>query len=699
MDSSQDRQPEDVKKPWWGHWPRSLAGAFGGSALAALVWSIVDLVSASTDSTDTFVLWAMTAAGCALLLVITLPPTLVFIAGGRFVERRMVATGPGSEQPSFALMVVSVALGLAAGSLLVFFTHRIVGGAFASKEARAVALALVAPIVVFGLPLATRWAVVWTCRKVGWQPRKLVYQRLFLYLGTPIVGLLWYLVLRLKAQTFFEALEYSWVLAVGSVVLVGGVSGMLAHRFRFRAWWLTLPAVPLLVLAGAHPFLSLGNDVKGAVLVQKKTTLSHIPLRWAYGTGEAAKTFTKREAKFGTCDPAIEPPKKGDAGKAPPDAPNIVLLTVDAFRWDRTTFGGYKRPTTPLLAQLAKTAASFQRAHVPATSTRQTLRSLFTGLPPGLVEAPKGRDWALTFAEDQATVAAYLYESGYHTVALSSDNRIFTYKDRALKGFKILDESFVKKHMKHKPTVTDKLNKVKQLLKKGHRKPLFIWSHIFELHHPYVHGKVKKRFGKSKSDRFDTALTYMDQELHKFMSFVLEQPYAKRTIFIITSDHGESFNEHGHYFHGKALYQEAVHVPWLVWGPGVKPGKYDELRSLVDLTPTILGLAGVKVPPGLCGRDLSDGLKTGKMPEAGPIYLEVIPDSTRKFFVIALIDGYDKLLYHPNEQSIELYDLKKDPTEKTNLADDNPLKVTYMLRLIRELFAKRGVDPKAYQLP
>jgi arylsulfatase len=67
--------------------------------------------------------------------------------------------------------------------------------------------------------------------------------------------------------------------------------------------------------------------------------------------------------------------------------------------------------------------------------------------------------------------------------------------------------------------------------------------------------------------------------------------------YVITcSDHGELLGEYGMYNHGYGLYEELVHVPLVVSGPGVEPGTCDEPVSLLDVYETIRSLAGVGEP-------------------------------------------------------------------------------------------------------
>ena len=71
------------------------------------------------------------------------------------------------------------------------------------------------------------------------------------------------------------------------------------------------------------------------------------------------------------------------------------------------------------------------------------------------------------------------------------------------------------------------------------------------------------------------------------------QKNAPNTILIITSDHGEEFNEHGGFEHGRTLYNEILKVPCIITGPGIKKAKLSELYDSVDIMPTLFNFIGL----------------------------------------------------------------------------------------------------------
>jgi arylsulfatase A-like enzyme len=136
---------------------------------------------------------------------------------------------------------------------------------------------------------------------------------------------------------------------------------------------------------------------------------------------------------------------------------------------------------------------------------------------------------------------------------------------------------------------------------------------------------------------------------------------------IVASDHGEAFGEHGAKTHGTTLYDEVLRVPLLFWRPGIEPAVVHEMVTLIDLGPTILDAFSLPTSPHIMGQSLLPFI-SGKSPElTRPILAE-----TRLIQAFVNQDRM-KLIFDTRSGRKELYDLKKDPEEKTDLAGDEQL--------------------------
>jgi len=157
----------------------------------------------------------------------------------------------------------------------------------------------------------------------------------------------------------------------------------------------------------------------------------------------------------------------------------------------------------------------------------------------------------------------------------------------------------------------------------------------------------------------------------------------KDTLVVVFADHGEAFLEHraeherrgdpwrSEYGtgHGHSLYQELLHVPLLVWHPGVEGAVRQDLVSLVDVFPSMLTWLGLDLPDWpLPGQMLPIGREPAPDPSNERVlYASGIAYGPR---AIAVREGNAKsIMYYPGEE-FEYFDLAADPDEKHPIVND-----------------------------
>ncbi len=142
-----------------------------------------------------------------------------------------------------------------------------------------------------------------------------------------------------------------------------------------------------------------------------------------------------------------------------------------------------------------------------------------------------------------------------------------------------------------------------------------------------------------------------------------------QTMIIVTADHGEELFDHGWCGHRHTLYQELTHVPLIIRLPGKeRAGTVIHAPvSLVDVFPTVLDLLDLSMPKGLSGVSLKP-LIEGKTVSKRPLYIEV---DNRRVQLRALVEYPWKYIYNLTEKTGELFNLKRDPGEKNDLAKQN----------------------------
>ena len=153
----------------------------------------------------------------------------------------------------------------------------------------------------------------------------------------------------------------------------------------------------------------------------------------------------------------------------------------------------------------------------------------------------------------------------------------------------------------------------------------------------------------------------------------------RRTILVVTSDHGEGFGEHFWTRHGLDAHDEAILVPMLIRAPDrIAAGlRVDEPVGLMDLMPTLLELLGVDSPAGLQGRSFAS-LLLGE-----PSCFEARPLSSSSKGNVSVRERDWKLLEGRGGRQL-LYDLAAAPDERQNVAAEHPEKLAERSQALAE---------------
>ena len=109
--------------------------------------------------------------------------------------------------------------------------------------------------------------------------------------------------------------------------------------------------------------------------------------------------------------------------------------------------------------------------------------------------------------------------------------------------------------------------------------------------------------------------SFVDAQIGRVLASLEESGLADDTIIVVWGDHGWHFNELGMWAK-QTVFEQALRVPLIVRGPGIEARELSSFVELVDLFPTLAGLAGLAIPEGLDGRDLAGLLLEDEQPAA-----------------------------------------------------------------------------------
>ena len=383
----------------------------------------------------------------------------------------------------------------------------------------------------------------------------------------------------------------------------------------------------------------------------------------------------------------------------PAQRPNVLLITIDTLRADRVGAYGYKGAHTPVLDRLAAEGVRFDDATAHAVLTLPAHAAILTGRYPGAYGIRLNGMGSVP--SEAITLAERMKGAGYRTGAVVA-SAVLSQAFGLDQGFDTYDDRIA---MEASGTVAladlyrsaDQVTATARQWVESQKGGWFLWAHYYDPHLPYA---APQKYGALTPGRpYDAEVAFTDAEIGRLLSAV----DRKRTVVVVTADHGEALGDHGEPDHGFFLYDATLRVPLVIAAPGVAPRVVSEQVRHVDLPATISEMAGLAAPRA-AGED-------------GESLLALVKGGTRKDVPLSLAESwYPKLHFGWSElRSVrsgewkfvaapkpELFDLRTDPGEKRNLAHE---RATIGMRLAGELaritsgFNKTSAAPAAQPDP
>lgn len=375
--------------------------------------------------------------------------------------------------------------------------------------------------------------------------------------------------------------------------------------------------------------------------------------------------------------------------------PNVVVISVDTLRADRLGAWGYARPVSPNIDRLVREGIRFTNARTVEPLTGPAMASMLTSRHPHEHGATRN---ALRIRPGLSSVGKILRRHGYATAAFVSNWTLGSAQSGLDEHFHEYEEVLTSKRwlglFKEEAEGEDVTAAVLEWLEEWEEepsRPFFIWAHYTDPHSPYVfRRKHANRLGipgasrASIADRYDTEIAAADAAIGELLEALAASPATAGALVVFTSDHGESFGEHGAWGHGRNLWEEAVRIPLAITWPGVLAPRVIEADArLIDVAPTILGLVGIPRPEAFAGHDWTPVLRGGEKPPSLSTLLQahrgaVLPgrdsEAARRkgLLELGVIHGSIKFSWQPGTRGVRAFDLELDPFETRNLGEAAP---------------------------
>ena len=390
-----------------------------------------------------------------------------------------------------------------------------------------------------------------------------------------------------------------------------------------------------------------------------------------------------------------------DAGPQIPVAKHLILVTVDTWRADHAFAERAGVPLTPRLSELAAESTRFTQASSVADRTTPGVTGFLTGLLPHRTGVLVN---VHVVPPEVPTLATVLQGEGFVTRALVA-NPVLAPGNGFEHGFdhyRLLEprDHLVKAQA---DAVTDAaLRELDQDLETGGR--VFLWVHYLDPHGPYrppeeardlfpldrfgpsvrpvalldrgdqsglggVPGYQQRGFEQPSRDardylaRYAAEIRFLDAQVGRLVDGLRARGILDESLLVLTADHGEALaGDHGHYFsHANGQTADQIHIPLMIRCPGCPQGRLiDRPVSTVDILPTVLDRLGLDVKVVTDGIDLLDD-----RPRL------VVSQGFRQ---ISVRSGHWKAIWQEG-QTPALYNLRRDPGERHNLAARRPRKL------------------------
>lgn len=374
------------------------------------------------------------------------------------------------------------------------------------------------------------------------------------------------------------------------------------------------------------------------------------------------------------------------------DRPNIIIVIIDTLRADHLGCYGYSRNTSPQLDSLAAAGTRWSNFQAQAPWTLPATATIFTGLNVRQHGSGRRGDGDHVLHAEVPTIPSIFEAAGYATcgifnVCVLSEQmgfaRGFDYYSCAEYGVDRAAE-----------TVDEFILWLEGL--EGER-PFLAVLHVFDVHQPYdppppydgmfieddtlesVYWEITDEGEIAHPEhleyflaRYDGSIRLVDDQLGRLFEHLRSTGLSDSAVVVVTADHGEEFLERGWIGHGGHLYQEMLHVPLIISGPGIEAGRtIDTPAGQMDILPTMLSLASIDTDTFLQGMDILDPETPERRPlPAGSLMFRGAMAGGTPLAAVRYGDVKGVVTRRGSTDSYYIYDLATDPHERDPMEAD-----------------------------
>lgn len=401
---------------------------------------------------------------------------------------------------------------------------------------------------------------------------------------------------------------------------------------------------------------------------------------------------------------------------------NVILISLDTWRADGLSCVDDERVSTPNLDRFAAEGRRFARHYTSSPWTLPAHTSLFTSLFP-VQHGVIAKDHRVP--RDAPDFPSLLRARGYRTAAFTGGGFLSAYY-----GFHRGFDSYRAANL----GVVDLVERANRWLEDAPR-PFFLFLHTYEIHSPYAppeplrsrrvtthdselpvevrEDDIQERIDAgtlTASDRrytselYHAGIEWTDHALGDLFAKLDTLGLRDDTMVIVTSDHGEELFEHAGIGHGQTLFEEVLRIPLLVRAPGfTHAGEVvTQLTRIEDVAPTIFDWLDLPVPASWSGRSLRS------TPENATFQLAHLRFLYASHEAPALVIGREKVIEADpayartrDASTIRVFDLERDPEERSPLAPTDPRTLALRDRLHHDLrfFRTKALEADVGVLP